>query len=86
MKDFMMKSECRLHDSDSIDVTILVETRAHWFRCSAAKARWEEEVYLLQEEMYRTVQSFKADELEWQQRAQAEDDAGRAGSAAYCRR
>ncbi|OJT08177.1 hypothetical protein TRAPUB_11843 [Trametes pubescens] len=43
---------------------------AHWFRHSALKMRWEEEVNVRLEEMWRTVQFFAHQEREWLERAE----------------
>ncbi|TFK87312.1 hypothetical protein K466DRAFT_491107 [Polyporus arcularius HHB13444] len=60
--------------------------RAHWFRCRAAKARWEEEFHLKHEEMYRTATMFKTERDEWLSRASAEEARGKEGCATYYRK
>ena len=62
------------------------DSRPHWFRCSAAEARWHEEVYLKREEMYRTLLFFAARALAWHTRALEADQQGQLGTGAYARR
>ncbi|KAI0711729.1 hypothetical protein C8Q76DRAFT_623155 [Earliella scabrosa] len=65
---------------------MLENSRPHWFRCSAAEARWHEEVYLKREEMYRTLLFFAARALAWHTRALEADQQGQLGTGAYARR
>ena len=86
VKEFMIKR--MLHSS--CDTLVLrrtaLDSRPHWFQCSASKARWEEEVYLRREEMYRTLAYFKHFSETWIMRAMQARAAGRYGADAYARR
>ncbi|KAI0735656.1 hypothetical protein C8Q76DRAFT_611678 [Earliella scabrosa] len=65
---------------------MIKHSRPHWFRCRAAKARWEEEVFLKREEMYRTLLFFRRGIDSWTSEAQAASEGGRLGAAVYSRR
>lgn len=67
-------------------LTNSVAVRAFWFRNSALLRRWTEEVFLLREEMRRTVRSFKWYHATWAARAITEEAEGREGYAAYYRK
>ncbi|KAI0644780.1 hypothetical protein C8Q79DRAFT_912372 [Trametes meyenii] len=60
--------------------------KPHWFRSRANRARWEEEVRLLREEMFRTMQMFRNGEAEWEDRGRQEDATGRTAHAVYARK
>ncbi|KAI0648456.1 hypothetical protein C8Q79DRAFT_905667 [Trametes meyenii] len=60
--------------------------KPHWFRCRANRARWEEEVRLLREEMFRTTEMFKYGFAEWQQHGEEADAEGKAAKAVYVRK
>ena len=60
--------------------------RAHWFRYSAQKARWTEEVNTVREEMFRTLRSYEHNLKKWQSTAEECEAQGRLGAAAYARR
>lgn len=60
--------------------------RAYWFRTSAMKSRWEEEVLLLEEEMRRVKRSFAHYTQQWLERANILDLTEKRGPAAYARR
>lgn len=45
--------------------------RVMWLRAHARKCRWEEEVVLLQEEMYRTTATFLYEAERWRTREEA---------------
>lgn len=60
-----------------------LETKPHWFRCRAKLARWEEEVNIKREEMFRTRAMFQYERGVWLARAASESSGGRAGRAAY---
>ncbi|THG98302.1 hypothetical protein EW026_g3863 [Hermanssonia centrifuga] len=57
--------------------------RVHWFRTSALKERWYEQILLVQEEMRRTVRFFKYYEDDWTVAAESSKCRGR---AAYARK
>ncbi|KAJ3557540.1 hypothetical protein NM688_g1418 [Phlebia brevispora] len=57
--------------------------RVYWFRSSASKSRWEEEVRLLEEEMRRTVRFFKYYKKMWSCTALKCELFGKLGRAAY---
>ncbi|KIP12369.1 hypothetical protein PHLGIDRAFT_113846 [Phlebiopsis gigantea 11061_1 CR5-6] len=82
----------RLKFLDNDDVTKNFDNYAeaaikvHWFRMSALKSRWWEEVEVVQEEMRRTVRFFKFSEDEWLQRGEREEEAGFEGGASYARK
>ena len=63
-----------------------VAVRAFWFRNSALHRRWTEEVFLLREEMWRTVRYFEWYHRTWKARAEAEEGKARMGYAAYYRK
>ncbi|OBZ69424.1 hypothetical protein A0H81_10689 [Grifola frondosa] len=58
----------------------------HWFRSSALKQRWDEQVRLLEEEMRRTVRFFSHFKRHWSKKADAADQLGLPGEAAYARK
>ena len=60
--------------------------RAHWFRYSAQKSRWTEEVNTAREEMFRTVQSYERNLHKWTEYAEAREVKGELGAASYARR
>lgn len=60
--------------------------KAHWFRHSALVRRWREAVYTRREEMYRTLQSYKANRVHWLACAEGHEALGNGGAAAYARR
>ncbi|KAI9068138.1 hypothetical protein FKP32DRAFT_1609054 [Trametes sanguinea] len=60
--------------------------RPHWFRCRAAKARWEEEVNIKKEEMYRSLRFFEYHQERWTRAATEAEEDGRLGAATYARR
>ncbi len=62
------------------------DVRVNWFRMSALLAHWTEEMETLEEEMYRTVQSYTRDHERWEARAKGWSLSGRLGAAAYARR
>ena len=47
-------------------VLIVPGLRAHWFRYSAQKSRWTEEVNTAREEMFRTLNSYRREWFDWQ--------------------
>ncbi|KAI0686970.1 hypothetical protein C8Q76DRAFT_635860 [Earliella scabrosa] len=65
---------------------MISRTRPHWFRCRAAKARWEEEVYLKREEMYRTLRFFLHGREMWDKRAREHGGLRAWGAQAYANR
>ncbi len=60
--------------------------RVHWFRSSALRARWKEEVRLLAEEMTRCVRFFAFYRQTWNARALVHDMVGKRADAAYSRK
>ncbi|KAI1785592.1 hypothetical protein LXA43DRAFT_899410 [Ganoderma leucocontextum] len=60
--------------------------RVHWFRSSAVHARWEEEVYLLAEEMRRTFRFHAYQRDQWNAHAREMDTSQESGAAAYARK
>ena len=68
------------------DLHSFADSRPHWFQCSAAKARWEEEVHLRREEMFRVLMYFRHYYEHWIQVAGKSSLEGRHGAAAYARR
>ncbi|KAI0323717.1 hypothetical protein GY45DRAFT_1264149, partial [Cubamyces sp. BRFM 1775] len=60
--------------------------RVHWFRSSALKKRWQEEVALLEEEMRRSIRSFDYLRRKWLGTVVTRTEAGEVGAAAYSRR
>ncbi|KAI0323993.1 hypothetical protein GY45DRAFT_1263709 [Cubamyces sp. BRFM 1775] len=60
--------------------------RVHWFRSSALKKRWQEEVALLEEEMRRSIRFFDHLRRKWLGTVATRTEAGEAGAAAYSRR
>ena len=76
--------------SETIRTNLLVLTgvavRVHWFRMRALLARWTAETETLQEEMFRTVTSYRRHGERWEERAREERAAGRLGAAAYAGR
>ncbi|EIW55155.1 uncharacterized protein TRAVEDRAFT_130935, partial [Trametes versicolor FP-101664 SS1] len=73
-------------DEGKIKIFVTNSVKVHWLRQSALLARWREEVNMLREEMYRTVQFFEYTINTWTRRAEKHDFAGRQGAAAYARR
>ncbi len=71
------------HETDEMLTTV---KRVHWFRSSALRARWQEEVRLLAEEMTRSVRFFGFQRRVWDIRAHARDATGDAAAAAYARK
>ncbi|KAI0744400.1 hypothetical protein C8Q76DRAFT_604248 [Earliella scabrosa] len=65
---------------------MIKHSRAHWFRCSAAAARWKEEVYLKREEMFSTLLFFMNNARVWQARAAVEKTGGRMGATVFALR
>ncbi|KAI9066066.1 hypothetical protein FKP32DRAFT_1601959, partial [Trametes sanguinea] len=59
--------------------------KVHWFRQNALRARWQEEVYLRREEMYRTLAFFRHEEQRWKTRADRLAAQGESGAAAAAR-
>ncbi|KAI0349199.1 hypothetical protein OH77DRAFT_121712 [Trametes cingulata] len=60
--------------------------RAHWFRHSALKTRWEEEVNVRLEEMWRTATFFAVQEAQWLEYAKDWERAGSSGTCVTARR
>ncbi|EKM51133.1 uncharacterized protein PHACADRAFT_199966 [Phanerochaete carnosa HHB-10118-sp] len=60
--------------------------KVHWFRMSALKARWEEEVVVIHEEMARTVRFFKFHQHFWLDVGEKHDESGMRGHGAYARK
>ncbi|KAI0664425.1 hypothetical protein C8Q70DRAFT_905479 [Cubamyces menziesii] len=60
--------------------------RPFWFRRRAACARWQEEVYIKREEMYRTRKFFEWHRTRWTERARDAEEQGREGAAVFARR
>ena len=56
--------------------------RVQWFRASASKSRWEEEVRILEEEMKRSVRFYMYYKRWWERRAREEEKLVRLGRAA----
>ena len=56
--------------------------RVQWFRASASKARWEEEVRILEEEMKRSVRFYMYHKRWWERKAREEERLVRLGHAA----
>ncbi|KAI0372513.1 hypothetical protein BV20DRAFT_1034578 [Pilatotrama ljubarskyi] len=75
----------RLADGD-IKKFIIHSVKAHWFCQNALKSRWEEEVTLQREEMWRTLQFFEHEETQWLVKAKALQNQGLVGAAATARR
>ncbi|KAI1786196.1 hypothetical protein LXA43DRAFT_898439, partial [Ganoderma leucocontextum] len=73
-------------DADGIAKFLLNSLRAHWFRYSAQKARWTEEVNTVREEMFRTINSFEHNLKEWKKTAAQREAQEKLGAAAYARR
>ncbi|KAI0691552.1 hypothetical protein C8Q76DRAFT_771966 [Earliella scabrosa] len=65
---------------------MISRTRPHWFRCRASKARWEEEVYLKREEMFRTLRYFMHGREMWERRARERGGRRSWGAQAYANR
>ncbi|KAH9884049.1 hypothetical protein C8Q73DRAFT_661332, partial [Cubamyces lactineus] len=60
--------------------------RPFWFRRRAARARWQEEVYMKREEMYRTQKFFEWHRARWTERAQDAEEEGQYSMLMYiCR-
>ncbi|KAH9911315.1 hypothetical protein B0H21DRAFT_704746, partial [Amylocystis lapponica] len=63
--------------------------RVHWFRRSALRTRWHEELLLVEEEMRRTLRFFGHWKVQWARTAAAHEREERVGSdarAAFARR
>ncbi|KAJ2995469.1 hypothetical protein NUW54_g7385 [Trametes sanguinea] len=60
--------------------------RVHWFRSSALKKRWHEELRLLEEEMRRSLKFFSHHRRRWLDVAEKRDSDGNRGGAAYARK
>ncbi|KAH9884219.1 hypothetical protein C8Q73DRAFT_644132 [Cubamyces lactineus] len=60
--------------------------RPFWFRKRAARARWQEEVYIKREEMYRTTLFFEYYRDRWSARGMDAAEDGREGAMVYARR
>ncbi|KAI1782416.1 hypothetical protein LXA43DRAFT_905863 [Ganoderma leucocontextum] len=73
-------------DADGMKEFLIGSLRAHWFRYSAQKSRWTEEVNTACEEMFRTVQSYKHQCDKWMNCAASREKKGELGAAAYARR
>ncbi|KAI0643312.1 hypothetical protein C8Q79DRAFT_915187, partial [Trametes meyenii] len=73
-------------ENDEVKEVLLARTRPHWFRRRAAKARWEEELHIKWEEMYRTVQFFERYINIWDQKVHHAKTDGRDGAAVYAKR
>lgn len=87
IKIFVTNSESRGRTTGhTLTMTVRTGVKVHWLRQSALLARWREEVNMLREEMYRTVQFFEYTIETWTLRADKHDFAGRQGAAAYARR
>ncbi|KAJ2988754.1 hypothetical protein NUW54_g9011 [Trametes sanguinea] len=56
--------------------------KAHWFRQNALRSRWQEEMHLRREEMYRTLKFFEHHERQWKARADERMRYGDHGAAA----
>ncbi|KAI1788225.1 hypothetical protein LXA43DRAFT_895044 [Ganoderma leucocontextum] len=57
--------------------------KAHWFRHSALVRRWREAVHTRREEMYRTLNSYRANKEQWLSRAEELEASASGGAAAY---
>ncbi|KAI0364498.1 hypothetical protein BV20DRAFT_1057147 [Pilatotrama ljubarskyi] len=75
----------RLAEGD-IKKFVIGSVKVHWFRQSALKSRWEEEVELRWEEMWRTLRFFEHEENKWLTKSRALHDQGLFGAAAAARR
>lgn len=84
IEDYVAESKPSVNVTESIHSFLAV--RVFWFRSSALHRRWTEEVFLLREEMRRTVRYFKWHRAEWNSRASAEEANAREGYAAYYRK
>ncbi|KAJ2967294.1 hypothetical protein NUW54_g13542 [Trametes sanguinea] len=60
--------------------------RVHWFRSSALRKRWHEEVCLLKEEMQRSIHFFHHHRCRWLDAAVNRERNGNRGAAAYARK
>ncbi|EKM57428.1 uncharacterized protein PHACADRAFT_192577 [Phanerochaete carnosa HHB-10118-sp] len=60
--------------------------KIHWFRMSALKARWEEEVAVVHEEMARTVRFFKFHQHFWLDVGEKHDESEMRGHGAYAQK
>ncbi|KAI0643900.1 hypothetical protein C8Q79DRAFT_915041 [Trametes meyenii] len=60
--------------------------KPHWFRSCANRVRWEEEVRLLQEEMFHTAEMFCNERAVWELRGEKQDTVGRPAHAVYARK
>ena len=60
--------------------------RMHWFRYSAQLRRWTEQYNRVTEEMFRTIQAYKTEEVRWLERASERDREGNLGAGSHGRR
>ena len=70
--------------NSSLTLSAVIEV--HWFRMSALKSRWEEEMSVVIEEMKRTVRFFKFHHDVWLQKGVSFDREGLGSTAAYARK
>ncbi|KAI0654518.1 hypothetical protein C8Q70DRAFT_1047971 [Cubamyces menziesii] len=75
----------RLETGD-VQKFVLESMKVHWFRQHALKTRWEEEVNVRREEMYRTVKYLEHEVDLWKGRATVAEADGMRGAAATARR
>ncbi|KAI0356813.1 hypothetical protein OH77DRAFT_1533775 [Trametes cingulata] len=75
----------RMADGD-VKKFVIHSVKAHWFRQNALKTRWQEEVELRREEMWRTLRFFEHEEEKWHAKAMTLQKQGQPGAAAAARR
>ncbi|KAI0668291.1 hypothetical protein C8Q78DRAFT_1071556 [Trametes maxima] len=73
-------------ENDEVKEVLLAKTRPHWFRRRAAKARWEEELHVKREEMFRTLRFFEMYMKIWNDKAQQSEKDRRYGAGVYAKR
>ena len=86
IKNFVLHSELPTILTTTQSLTQEIAVRVHWCRSEALRRRWQEEVATLDEEMYRTVRTYKTVKDKWLSRAKDAEGKQLLGKAAYCRR
>ena len=87
MKEYVEESECSERWSGMLTLNEpTTENRVLWFRRACVVARWQEEVLLRLEEMYRSLMMFEHQRTYWMDRADEEDCVGDESCGAYYRR